>query len=250
VGSDLRDRVAIVTGGGRGIGRSIALAYAHAGADVVISAARNAGEAEAVAALGESLPGSIQAVQADVTVLDDVERLVARALAVRGRIDVLVNNAARGMRFVNPRFMTDPQPFWEADPDAWRLVIETNIVGVFLMSRAVVPHMIAAGGGSIINVTINNSTMVRRGFSPYGPSKAALEAMTTVWAAELEGTGVHINLLAPGGATNTGMIPEGMPEGVDLLDPDIIVPAALHLALTMSSGQRLLATEWHDPGDG
>ena len=144
---------------------------------------------------------------------------------------MLVNNAARGMRFVNPRFMTDPQPFWEADPDAWRLVIETNIVGVFLMSRAVVPHMLAAGGGSIINVTINHATMVRRGFSPYGPSKAALEAMTTVWAAELEGTGVHINLLAPGGATNTGMIPEGMPDGVDLLEPDIIVPAALHLAL-------------------
>ncbi len=250
MGSDLRHRVAIVTGGGRGIGRSIALAYARAGADVVISAARNAGEAEAVAALGESLPGSIEAVQADVTVPDDVERLVARALAVRGRIDVLVNNAARGMRFVNPRFMTDPQPFWEADPDAWRLVIETNIVGVFLMSRAAVPHMLAAGGGSIINVTINNSTMVRRGFSPYGPSKAALEAMTTVWAAELEGTGVHINLLAPGGATNTGMIPEGMPEGVDLLDPDIIVPAALHLALATSSGERILATEWHDPGDG
>ena len=91
---------------------------------------------------------------------------------------MLVNNAARGMRFVNQRFMTDPQPFWEADPEAWRLVIETNIVGVFLMSRAVVPHMLAAGRGSIINVTINHATMVRRGFSPYGPSKAALEAMT------------------------------------------------------------------------
>ena len=66
---------------------------------------------------------------------------------------MLVNNAARGMRFVNERFMTDPRPFWEADPEAWRLVIETNIVGVFLMSRAVVPHMLAAAGGSIINVT-------------------------------------------------------------------------------------------------
>ena len=64
--------------------------------------------------------------------------------------------------------MTDPQPFWEADPDAWRLVIETNILGVFLMSRAIVPHMLAAGRGSIINVTVNESTMVRRGFSPYG----------------------------------------------------------------------------------
>jgi NAD(P)-dependent dehydrogenase (short-subunit alcohol dehydrogenase family) len=250
VGSDLRHRVAIVTGGGRGLGRSIALAYAQAGADVVISAARNADEAEAVAELASSLPGSIQAVQADVTVAGDVERLVARALDISGRIDVLVNNAARGMRFVNPRFMTDPQPFWEADPEAWALVIETNIVGVFLMSRAVVPHMLAAGGGSIINVTINHSTMVRRGFSPYGPSKAALEAMTSVWAAELEGTGVHINLLAPGGATNTGMIPDSVPEGVELLDPDIIAPAALHLALAQTSGARILATEWGDPGEG
>ena len=250
MGSDLRHRVAIVTGGGRGLGRSIALAYAQAGADVVISAARNADEAEAVAELGSSLPGSIRAVQADVTVAGDVERLVARALDISGRIDVLVNNAARGMRFVNPRFMTDPEPFWEADPEAWALVIETNIVGVFLMSRAVVPHMLAAGGGSIINVTINHSTMVRRGFSPYGPSKAALEAMTSVWAAELEGTGVHINLLAPGGATNTGMIPDSVPEGVELLDPDIIAPAALHLALAQTSGARILATEWEDPGGG
>lgn len=250
MGSDLRHRVAIVTGGGRGLGRSIALAYAQAGADVVISAARHAEEAEAVVAVGASLPGSIQAVQADVTVTGDVERLVARALDISGRIDVLVNNAARGMRFVNPRFMTDPQPFWEADPVAWGLVIETNIVGVFLMSRAVVPHMLAAGGGSIINVTINHSTMVRRGFSPYGPSKAALEAMTSVWAAELEGTGVHINLLAPGGATNTGMIPDSVPEGVELLDPDIIAPAALHLALAQTSGARILATEWRDPGEG
>jgi NAD(P)-dependent dehydrogenase (short-subunit alcohol dehydrogenase family) len=247
VGSDLRHRVAIVTGGGRGLGRSIALAYAQAGADVVISAARNADEAEAVAELGSSLPGSIRAVQADVTVAGDVERLVARALDISGRIDVLVNNAARGMRFVNPRFMTDPQPFWEADPEAWALVIETNIVGVFLMSRAVVPHMLAAGGGSIINVTINHSTMVRRGFSPYGPSKAALEAMTQVWAAELEGTGVHINLLLPGGATATGMISEPVPEGVQLLDPDIIVPAALHLAVAQRSGERIVASEWTEP---
>ena len=103
---------------------------------------------------------------------------------------MLVNNAARGMRFVNDRFMTDPRPFWEADPVAWSMVIETNIVGVFLMSRAVVPHMLAAGRGSIINVTVNQATMMRRGFSPYGPSKAALEAMTRVWAAELEGSGV------------------------------------------------------------
>ena len=247
VSVDLRDRVAIVTGGGRGIGRAIALAYAGAGADVVISAARNLGEAEEVAALGDALPGSVHAVAADVTNDRDVDRLVARALERRGRIDVLVNNAARGMRFVNERFMTDPRPFWEADPEAWRLVIETNILGVFLMSRAVIPHMLAAGRGSIVNVTVNQSTMVRRGFSPYGPSKAALEAMTQVWAAELDGTGVHINLLLPGGATATGMIQDDMPEGVELLDPEIVVPGALYLANAESSGERIIATEWNEP---
>ncbi|HUA04525.1 MAG TPA: SDR family oxidoreductase [Solirubrobacteraceae bacterium] len=245
--ADLRDHVAIVTGGGRGIGRAIAIAYAGAGADVVISAARNVGEAEEVASLADALPGSIQAVRADVSDARDVERLVSLAVELRGRIDVLVNNAARGMRFVNERFMTDPQPFWEADPEAWRLVIETNILGVFLMSRAIVPHMLAAGRGSIVNVTVNESTMTRRGFSPYGPSKAALEAMTRVWAAELEGTGVHINLLLPGGATATGMIQDDMPEGVELLDPEIVVPAALYLANAQSSGERIIATEWNEP---
>jgi NAD(P)-dependent dehydrogenase (short-subunit alcohol dehydrogenase family) len=244
---ELTDRVAIVTGGGRGIGRSIALGYARAGADVLISVARNLAEAHEVAAESASLPGRIEAVRADVTVPAEVDVLVERALATRGRIDVLVNNAARGMRFVDERFMTDPRPFWEVDPVAWRMVIETNIVGVFLVSRAVVPHMLAAGRGSIINVTVNQATMVRRGFSPYGPSKAALEAMTQVWAAELEGTRVVINLLLPGGATATGMVPDPVPEGVQLLSPDIVVAPALALAVTDSSGQRIVASEWEPP---
>jgi 3-oxoacyl-[acyl-carrier protein] reductase len=245
---DLRDRVAIVTGGGRGIGRSIALGYARAGAHVVISAARNPTEADAVANESAALPGSVEAVQADVSVAGDVERLVERALAIGGRIDVLVNNAARGMRFVNERFMTEPRPFWEADPEAWRMVMETNTVGVFLMTRAVVPHMLAAGRGSIINVTINHQTMVRRGFSPYGPSKAALEAMSQVWSQELEGTGVVLNLLAPGGATATGMVPDGRPANLELLSPEIVVPGALHLAVTDRSGQRIVGTEWSASG--
>lgn len=244
---DLSGRVAIVTGGGRGIGRSIALGYARAGADVLISVARDVAEADAVAAQSASLPGQIEAVRADVTAPAEVDALVERALAIRGRLDVLVNNAARGMRFVNERFMTEPRPFWEADPVAWRMVIETNIVGVFLMSRAVVPHMLAAGRGSIINVTVNHSTMVRPGFSPYGPSKAALEAMTQVWTAELEGTGVVMNLLLPGGATATGMVPDPVPEGIELLSPDIVVAPALHLAVANSSGQRVVATEWEQP---
>jgi NAD(P)-dependent dehydrogenase (short-subunit alcohol dehydrogenase family) len=244
---DLRDRVAIVTGGGRGIGRAIALGYARAGGDVIVSVARNRAEADTVVEESRSLPGRIEAIQADVTVSGDVDGLVERALSLNGRIDVLVNNAARGMRFVNPHFMSDPRPFWDADPEAWRMVMETNTVGVFLVSRAVVPHMVAAGRGSIINVTINSQTMVRRGFSPYGPSKAALEAMTEVWAQELEGTGVVINLLLPGGATATGMVPDDVPEGVELLSPEVVVAGALHLAVTERSGQRIVGTEWTEP---
>jgi NAD(P)-dependent dehydrogenase (short-subunit alcohol dehydrogenase family) len=96
-------------------------------------------------------------------------------------------------------------------------------------------------------VTINHETMVRRGFSPYGPSKAALEAMTEVWEAELEGRGVTINLLLPGGATATGMIPDGAPPELSLLDPEIVVPAALELAHAATSGQRLVGTEFPGP---
>ena len=241
---DLTGRTAIVTGGGRGIGRAIALGYAAAGAHVVVTAARNLEEVERVAAESAELPGTIRALQADVTIERDVARLTDVALEHTGRIDVLVNNAARGMLFVNDRFITDPEPFWEADPDAWRLVIETNIIGVFLTTRAVVQHMLEHNRGSIINVTVNHETMVRKGFSPYGPSKAALEAMTSVWAAELDGTGVVINLLLPGGATATGMVPPGVPAGMELLDPEIVVGPALELALTDQSGQRLIGTEF------
>jgi 3-oxoacyl-[acyl-carrier protein] reductase len=143
--------------------------------------------------------------------------------------------------------MTEPVPFWEADPEAWRMVMETNTVGVFRMSRAVMPSMLEARRGSIVNVTVNHQTMVRRGFSPYGPSKAALEAMTEVWAQELEGTGVVINLLLPGGATATGMVPDDVPEGVELLSPEVVVAGALHLAVTERSGQRIVGTEWTEP---
>ena len=142
----LQDRVAIVTGGGRGIGRAIAEALAAEGARVVVTAAREQREIEAVAA---KIGGA--GVLADVSSKDAVQRLVDAVLSQFGRIDILVNNAARGMKFVNASFMTDPRPFWEADPDAWRMVIDTNVSGVFLMTRAVLPHMLARRSGRIIN---------------------------------------------------------------------------------------------------
>ncbi|MGA2382615.1 MAG: SDR family oxidoreductase [Gemmatimonadales bacterium] len=240
----LQDRVAIVTGGGRGIGRAIAEALAAEGARVVVTAAREQREIEAVAA---RIGGG--AVLADVSSKDAVQRLVDAVMRQFGRIDILVNNAARGMKFVNARFMTDPRPFWEADPDAWRLVIDTNVSGVFLMTRAVIPHMLARRSGRIINISINRETMRRKGFTPYGPSKAALESMNEIWAQDLEGTGITMNLLLPGGATDTGMIPDSFPvaKRKELIDPAVMGPPAVYLASDEASGvngQRIVAIEW------
>ena len=247
----LRSRVAIVTGGGRGIGRAMALALAEAGARVIISAAREKAEIDAVAEEAEQRFGERRIVPliADVTREDDCMRLVEAAFERFGRLDVLVNNAGRGMRTVSDTFMTVPTRFWTVAPDAWRMVIETNVVGPFLMARAVAPAMIEAGWGRIVNISMNHETMRRRGFSPYGPSKAALESETIIWAQDLEGTGVTVNALLPGGATATGMIPRVVsPElRANLLDPAIMGPPIVWLASERSdsvTGRRFVAARW------
>jgi NAD(P)-dependent dehydrogenase (short-subunit alcohol dehydrogenase family) len=245
----LAGRVAIVTGGGRGLGRAMTLGLAQAGAAVVATAARELGEVERVA--GEAAPNRVLPVLADVTREEDCARTVATALDRYGRLDILVNNAGRGMKYVSENFMTEPTRFWETAPDVWRLVIDTNVVGPFLMARAAVPPMLAAGWGRIVNVSMNAETMRRRGFSPYGPSKAALESETIIWAQDLAGTGVTVNALLPGGATLTGMIPAGFPDHLRsaLLDPAIMVPPLLWLASARSdsvTGRRFVAANWRE----
>ena len=240
----LNKKIAIVTGGGRGIGKAIAGAFAREGASVVVTASRQRNEIEEVAA---SIGGT--ALLADVSKVDDVQKLIGTVISEFGRIDILVNNAARGMKFVNRSFMTEPKPFWEADPDMWRMVIDTNVNGVFLMTRAVIPHMREHRSGRIINISINHETMERKGFTPYGPSKAALESMSIIWAQELESTGITLNVLLPGGATNTGMIPDTFPESrrSKLIDPGVMGPPAIYLASDDASGvngQRIIAVEW------
>jgi NAD(P)-dependent dehydrogenase (short-subunit alcohol dehydrogenase family) len=243
----LAGKVAIITGGGRGIGRAIAEGYAREGARVIVTAARQGSEIDGFAAArgGEHA----LAIVADVTDPTACEGVVAETIAQFGCIDVLVNNAGRGMRYVSPRFLTEPTRFWEVEPEVWRMMIDTNVNGPFFMARAVVPHMLGYGGGAIINVTMNYETMKRRGFSPYGPSKAALVSETVIWAQDLEDKGITVNEILPGGATATGMIPPGISEELrqSLLAPEIVVPPAVFLASEAGrrfTGRRLVATEW------
>lgn len=250
---ELERKVAIVTGGGRGIGRAIAEAYLAEGASVVVTAARVRAEIEDLASrAGERALARV----ADVTEPGECERIVSETVERFGKLDVLVNNAGRGMKYVSESFLSEPTRFWETDPEVWRMVIDTNVNGPFFMARAAVPHMISAGGGSIVNVSMNYETMKRRGFSPYGPSKAALESESIIWAQDLEGTGIRLNVLLPGGATKTGMIPEGIPEAARsrLLKPEIVAGPAVYLASDRSghlNGRRLVATEWSpDDPDG
>ncbi len=243
----------MVTGGGRGLGRAMALGLARAGANVMITAARGSRELEAVAAEAAADPagGRVRAVRADVTSEADCARLVDETLRAFGGVHILVNNAGRGMRFVSERFFDTPTKFWETDPAVWRMIIDTNVTGPFLMARAVVPRMLAQRRGRIINISMNHQTMRRAGFSPYGPSKAALESATIVGAQDLAGTGVTVNALLPGGASATGMVPDDLVPEVRrrLLDPAIMVPPLLWLvspAADTVTGARLVANLW-DP---
>lgn len=223
-----------------------------AGADVVVSAASDLTEIQQVAGEAAQTPtaGRILAVAADVTRKEDCHQLVEQAVDTFGGLHILVNNAGRGMKFVSDRFLTEPTRFSEVDPDTWRMIIDTDANGPFLMAQAAVPHLLAQRWGRIINITMNHETMPRAGFSPYGPSKAALESETIIWAQDLADTGITVNGLQPGGASATGMIPAGIPEVVrqQLIQPDVIVPPLLWLASEASgalTGKRLVANRWN-----
>jgi gluconate 5-dehydrogenase len=233
----------LVTGGTSGLGLAMASALAAAGATVALTG-RSAERAAAVAA---QLPGTT-ALELDVRDEASVARAVEAAWSRLGGLDMLVNNAGIGMRTVNPRFMAHPQGFWEVPPDGFRAVIETNLIGYFLMAREVTPRMLAAGHGRIVNISVNHSTMQRAGFVPYGPSRAGTDSLSRIMAADLRDTGVTVNLLLPGGATVTGMLPPGpVPDGLSLLDPAVMGPPIVWLASDEAAGvhdERIIAADF------
>jgi NAD(P)-dependent dehydrogenase (short-subunit alcohol dehydrogenase family) len=247
----LSGKTAIVTGAGRGLGRAMALGLARAGANVVLTAARNRQELDQVAeeAAKNSAAGRVHQHVADVAREEDCACVVNETVREFGGVHILINNAGRGMRFVSEKFFDTPTKFWETDLAVWKMIIDTNVNGPFLMSRAAVPHMMKQGWGRIINISMNHETMRRAGFSPYGPSKAALESETIIWAQDLAGTGVTVNALLPGGATDTDMVPRDLAPAVrqKLIQPDVMIPPLLWLvseAANEVTGARFNANLW------
>ena len=247
--SELDGLRVLVTGASSGLGAAMARALAAAGALLMVTS-RDPARAEAAA---ERLGSPAIPCQLDVRDERSVAACVDWARETWGGVDMLVNNAGIGMRTVNPRFMSEPQPFWKVGPAGFRDVVETKVIGCFLMARAVVPLMLRDGGGRIVNISMNEQTMVRRGFVPYGPSGAGVEALSRVMEADLAGTSVTVNILLPGGATLTRMIPDGASAETraSLLDPAVMGPPIVWLASESAAGvhgRRIVATEFDPAG--
>lgn len=240
----------LITGSSTGFGFEMAKALLERGAKVALSARP-----------GEKLQRAKEQMEKDgldaLVVPMDVrdETSVSRAAQVIeknwGGLDVLVNNAGIGMGRVNVNPLERPLPFYEVDSDGFRDMMETNFYGSFLVAKAFVPMMLKQRYGKIIYISTSLSTMTNKYFSPYGPAKAGGEALTMVMAKELEGTGIDVNVLLPGGAADTGLIPPGLEEAYrqrhNLLPATILNEAMLFLASKQSdgkTGQRIIATEW------
>jgi 3-oxoacyl-[acyl-carrier protein] reductase len=228
---------------------------ARAGASVVLADVDGVALKDAAAAVeGQPGCGPVTAITCDITVPADCERAVAAAAEKFGALHVLVNNAGKGPLHLERAPKTKSLKFWEADPDIWREIIVTNVNGTFLMARSAVPELIRSGSGRIVNVTTSLPTMQRRANSPYGVSKAAIEAETLIWAKDLEGTGVTVNSLIPGGAADTDFVHAAArvslrAEGRILLPPSVMVAPIVWLASTLSSGvtgHRFVGKLWDD----
>ena len=237
---ELDGKVVVVTGAVGGIGSALVAGLIARGAR---AAALDIAATDASGAGQEVLP-----LVADISDEHACDEAVRACLARFGRIDGLINNAGIGMNRVRDDYENRPVPMEDIAPDFWRRAMAVNATGTFLMTRAVMPHFRARGSGRVISVTTSFFTMLRRGWAPYGGSKAAIEAASAGWAAELAGSGITVNVLVPGGPADTAMVPtESFADRASLIPPAAMVPPACWLLSDAASGvtgRRFVAANW------
>jgi len=242
-------RVAIVTGAAGGIGRAMTQGLLAAGTRVAgVDRDREPLEALAASAREQGKSPDLVTIQADLT-SDSATEEISRTTRDRfGRIDILVNNAGISPGSIRPDSWQRPLKFWEITPDQWRRFVAVHTTAPLALTNAVVPEMMRQGWGRIVNVTTSLGTMLNAGSPTYGPSKAALEALSAIMAKDLDGTGVTVNVLVPGGVTNTPMISDEA--GFDrtrLIQPGVMTPPLVWLvsdAAQKVTGRRFLAIHW------
>jgi NAD(P)-dependent dehydrogenase (short-subunit alcohol dehydrogenase family) len=236
----LKDRVAIITGSGRGIGRAIALAYARQGASVVV-AARTSEEIDAVVAEIKSHGGQALAVECDVSDESQVKDLVKKSLETYSRVDVLVNNAGIG----------NLRPVWGIPKRAFEQVLAVNLIGTFLCTKHVWRPMKENGGGSIINISSLGGLEGYPLLSAYCASKWGQIGFTKACAEEGKPDNIRVNAIAPGKA-DTAFRAQIKEDKSAMLTPEDHVGTALFLASEESqfiNGQ-VIPIEWFGPAEG
>jgi 3-oxoacyl-[acyl-carrier protein] reductase len=247
--------VAIVTGGLRGLGKAMALGLLRSGRRVVAVGHIEADLAEIEREAG-NLAGDLHAVALDLRRPENCDAVIDTALRLGGP-DILINNAGLTFTYTDPeRFTKGPRKFWQLSDEIVQNTMDTNYMVADQMTRRAVPPMLAKGWGRIINVTTKLSTMNMMGAVPYGPSKAALEMATEVWAKELAGTGVTANIVNPGAGANTPGMAREMREwsatgkAARLVEPDQMVAPLLFVVSREADrvqGYRFDANTWrHD----
>ncbi|MGD0430672.1 MAG: SDR family NAD(P)-dependent oxidoreductase [Acetobacteraceae bacterium] len=245
--TDLTGRVVLVTGAAGGIGQALCRAFAAAGLLVGVCDVDRTGADRLTAELGVD---RAIAIEGDVSDAASCERAVAVVAARFGSLHALVNNAGLGMGIIRQDHMTDPVTLDEVSIEVWHRFMDTNLSGAFHMVKAAIPHFRAARGGRIINVTTSFFTMLRQGFYPYGVAKAGLEAWTASLASELDGSGITVNVVVPGGPTDTPMVPpESGYDRAALIRPAQMAPPMLYLFGDKAAGvtgRRFVAAHW-DP---
>jgi len=184
---DLTDKVAIVTGGGRGIGRAIALGLAESGAKIAVTA-RSKDELDAVVAEIEGLGKSAVAIEADLMNVDQIPTIVQETVKTFGKVDILINNAARS-------FM---RPLMELREDGYDKIFDVNVKGAFMLSREAAKEMMSQGGGKIVNITTVGAVRGGAGMGIYHASKAALTMLTKCMAVEWASMNINVNAVGPG----------------------------------------------------
>jgi NAD(P)-dependent dehydrogenase (short-subunit alcohol dehydrogenase family) len=245
-------RTAIVTGAAGGIGRAFVSGLLDAGVRVAAVDRTAQGLADLAKGAQERQRGAnLLTIEADLSRDEAADEIVAKARARFGPIDILVNNAGVGQATIRSDNRSNPIKFWEITPEQWKLFVAVHNNAPMALSRALVHDMMRRKWGRIINVTTSLGTMIREGSPTYGPSKAALEAFSAIMAKDLAGTGVTVNVLVPGGVTNTGMVPlEAGYDRAEMIQPAVMAPPLNWLVSDAASGvtgRRLLAVLW-DPG--